>query len=274
MNFRTARHTVCCIAVASAAALSQAQTPPPTELRVHAAGSLRMALDEAAAAFEAAHPGVRVKMSYGASGLLKDRLLAGEPGDVYASANMEHPQALAAAGKAGPVRRFARNTMCVLARPGVELTAATAVDRLLDPALTLGTSTPRADPAGDYAFQVFDRIEAAGHPGAARTLAAKAQQLTGGAQSAPPPTSGRSAYGELVAGGKVDLFVTYCTGAVAAVREQPALQWARLPDAVNVAADYGVTVLAGAKPAAQQYVDALLAPAAQALLARHGFSTP
>ena len=84
----------------------------PREVRVHAAGSLRAALTDSAAAFEAAQPGVKLKLTFGASGLLKDRIVGGEPTDVFALANMTHPEALAAAGRAGPVQRFARNAMC------------------------------------------------------------------------------------------------------------------------------------------------------------------
>jgi molybdate transport system substrate-binding protein len=68
---------------------------------VLAAGSLRAAMTDSAAAFEAAQPGVKVRLGFGASGLLKDRVAAGEAADVFASANMTHPEALAAAGKGG-----------------------------------------------------------------------------------------------------------------------------------------------------------------------------
>ena len=70
-------------------------------VRLHAAGSLRQALGDVAVAFEA-ESGVRVNPVWGASGLLRERLAEGEPGAVFASANMEHRQALARAGKAGP----------------------------------------------------------------------------------------------------------------------------------------------------------------------------
>lgn len=49
-----------------------------------------------------AESGARVNPVWGASGLLRERLAEGEPGAVFASANMEHRQALARAGKAGP----------------------------------------------------------------------------------------------------------------------------------------------------------------------------
>lgn len=220
---------------------------------------------------EATQPAVKLRLTFGASGLLKDRLAGGEAGDVFASANMDHPQALAAAGRSGPVQRLARNAMCALARPGFELKPETIVQKLLDPAVKLGTSTPRSDPAGDYAWQVFDRIEADGHAGAARALAAKALQLTGGPQSPPPPAD-RSVYGVLVAQSAADVFLTYCTGAVVAAREQPGLQVMALPAKLNVSASYGITVINGAPDAARRFVDFVLSPEGQAVLAKHGFA--
>jgi len=249
---------------------SAAQTAP-RDVRVHAAGSLRSALNDCAAAFEAAQPGVKVRLTYGPSGLLKERIAGGEPTDVFASANMTHPEALAAAGKAGPVQRFARNAMCALVRPGLDVTPDSLVQRMLDPTLKLGVSTPRADPAGDYAVQVFERIEKSGVAGAAAILSAKALQLTGGPNSPPPPAD-RSVYGVLVAQGAADLFITYCTNAVVAVREQPGQRSVPVPEEITVSASYGVTVLNAAPDDARRFVDFLLSPAGQAVLARHGFA--
>ena len=45
--------------------------------------------------------------------------------------------------------------------------------------MKLGTSTPKADPSGDYAFEVFRKAEAI-KPGAQAALEKKALQLTGG----------------------------------------------------------------------------------------------
>ena len=88
---------------------------------------------------------------------------------------------------------------------------------MLDPAVKLGTSTPKADPSGDYAFELFERVERSGarRPGGP-LLADKALQLTGGPNS-PPPPAGRNVYGMLVATGQADVFLTYCTNAVVAV---------------------------------------------------------
>jgi molybdate transport system substrate-binding protein len=107
---------------------------------LHAAGSLRSALTEVASAFEAAS-GQKVEARYGPSGTLKDEIAGGTRAEVFASANMEHPQALAAAGKSGPVVLFARNRLCALVRPGLAVEPATLLDRMLDSNVKLGAST-------------------------------------------------------------------------------------------------------------------------------------
>ncbi len=45
-----------------------------------------------------------------------------------------------------------------------------------------------------------------------------------------------------------------------------------VPDAINVSADYGVAPLAGGGTRAKRFVDYLLSPPAQAILARSGFA--
>jgi ABC-type molybdate transport system substrate-binding protein len=100
-----------------------------------------------------------VQAKFGASGLLKDEIAAGARAEVFASANMEHPQALAAEKRSGPVVPFARNRLCALVRPGLEVTPESLLDRMLDPQVKLGTSTPKADPSGDYAWEVFRKAE-------------------------------------------------------------------------------------------------------------------
>jgi len=188
---------------------------------------------------------------------------------VFASANMEHPRALAAAGRAGSVSLFARNQLCALATPSVRVDSGSLLDRMLDPAVRVGTSTPKADPSGDYAFELFAKAETL-HPGARKTLESKALQLTGG-PSSPQPPQGRSVYAMLVAEGKADLFLTCCTNAAEAKRENAALQVVAVPAPLAVGADYGLTVLKGARPAAAQLAQFILSSDGQAILAKHGF---
>lgn len=257
-------------ALALAALFAVSTAAAAQEVRLYAAGSLRGVMNEIGAAFQQ-QSGTKVSGEFGPSGLLRDRLAQGEAADVFASANMEHPQALAQGGRAGPVRLFARNRLCALASPAAKATTDNLLDRMLDPAVKLGTSTPKADPSGDYAWALFAKAEAL-RPGARAALEAKALKLTGGPDSPPPPKD-RSVYGMLVADGKADLFLTYCTNAVVAQREQPALRVIQVPATLSVGADYGLTVLLGAGPQGAAFAEFILSAPAQAILARHGFDT-
>jgi molybdate transport system substrate-binding protein len=239
-------------------------------VHLYAAGSLREPLDDAAKAF-ADSSGVKVETKYGPSGLLKEAIAGGAAADVFASANMEHPRALALAGKSGPVVLFVRNKLCALVRPGLAVDPTNLLDRMLDPGVKLGTSTPKSDPSGDYAWELFAKADKL-RPGAQAVLAGKALQLMGGPSSPPAPTS-RVIYGALVADGKADIFLVYCTGALAAQRENPGQQIVQLPDALAVGADYGLTVMSTASPAAYRFAMFILADG-QRMLAEYGFAAP
>jgi molybdate transport system substrate-binding protein len=255
------------LAVAAMTVPATAQEP----VLLHAAGSLRLALTDVTKAFEAG-TGVKVEAKFGPSGVLKDEIAAGARADVFASANMEHPQALANAKRSGPVVLFARNQLCALARPGLRIGSASLLDRMLDPDIKLGTSTPRNDPAGDYAWEVFHKADML-KPGAFAALEKKALQLVGG-PAAPTPPPGRSLYGMLLADGKADIFLTYCTAAVEAQAENADLQIVRLPGQLAVAADYGLTVITGASANAYQLAMFILSADGQRSLAKYGFAAP
>jgi ABC-type molybdate transport system substrate-binding protein len=213
-----------------------------------------------------------VQAKFGPSGTLKNEIAGGARAEVFASANMTHPQALAKEGKSGPVVLFARNRLCALVKPGLAVDPSTLLDRMLDPKVKLGTSTPKADPAGDYAWDVFRKADKL-KPGAFAALEKKATQLTGGPQNAAPPP-GRSAYGWHVAEGRADIFLTYCTNALPAQKENAGQQVVPLPDTLAVGADYGLTVLLDAAPNAWRLAMFILSADGQRVLAKHGFSAP
>lgn len=74
--------------------------------------------------------------------------------------------------------------------------------------------------------------------------------------------------------GKADVFLTYCTSAVAAQREVPRLKVVEVPANLQVAASYGLTVRRGAGPAAARLTEYILSPPAQAVLRHYGFGAP
>jgi molybdate transport system substrate-binding protein len=204
------------VALALSAVMAPRTGSAAESVRLHAAGSLRAALTEIAQAFES-REGARVEGKFGPSGVLREEIAKGVPAEVFASANMEHPLSLSRDGKTGPVVLFARNWLCAFARPGFEVDPANLVDRMLDSEVKLGTSTPKADPSGDYAWVVFRRIKRL-RPGSFAVLDRKALELTGGSAS-PAPPSGRTIYGLLIERGDADLFLTYCTNARVAADE-------------------------------------------------------
>jgi ABC-type molybdate transport system substrate-binding protein len=252
------------------------QTPPrpaaavrQAPVRLLAAGSLRSALTAIGEEYRRRH-GKSVEMTFGAAGSLRERIAGGEAADLFLSANMEHPWALAA-DRGLPVRQFARNRLCALAQSDIDARPDNLLDRLLDPKVRLGMSTPGADPSGDYALAVFERAERPA-PRAAQRLKAKALRLTG-APNSPKPPGERSLYGWIMATRQADIFLTYRTNAAAAVAEVPHLRLVELPPELEVEAKYGLVVLSE-NPAAERFADFIFSPAGQAILAAHGFDPP
>ncbi len=237
-------------------------------LRFYAAGSSSAAMTAIAAAFTASG-GPPVVTVLGPSGLLRERIEKGEPAAVFASADLEHPQTLARAGRSGPPIIFARNRLCALAAPGLSVAPVALLDRMLDPNIKLGTSTPKADPSGDYAWQLFEKAEKV-RPGAFAALDAKALKLTGGPGSSHPP-QGRSVYSWLIAERKADIFLTYCTNAAQAAREVGA-RVIEIPQALAVGASYALTVVDPPQHGAERFALFMLSIRGQEILAQHGFT--
>ncbi|WP_275659507.1 molybdate ABC transporter substrate-binding protein [Shewanella insulae] len=241
----------------------------PIEFR--AAGSLKAAMTEVIDAYQAKNDS-QVAPQFAPSGLLRARIESGEKVDLFASANMKHPTTLNQASRSGDVVMFARNKLCALAQPEVALTSDTLLSQMLNSKIRLGTSTPKADPAGDYAFKVFERAESLS-PGAQQQLETKALQLTGGPDSAKPP-KGRNPYGWVMENKRADIFLTYCTNAVLAQKEVNPLKIVQLPENLSVGANYGLTLIHGAQANAAELALFILSPQGQSILASYGFDTP
>jgi molybdate transport system substrate-binding protein len=238
-------------------------------LSLYAAGSLKAALSDVAKAYEEAY-GTPVETDFAASGLLRERIEGGERPDVFASANVAHPQALMEKGMGRPVALFARNRLCALAQPGLEVETASVLDVMLQDEVKLGTSTPKADPSGDYAWALFEKADPL-RPGSFAKLDAKALKLTGGPDSAKAP-EGRNTYGWVMEEGKADLFLTYCTNAKLAAAEVAGLKTVQLPEELAVGADYGLIVLNAESPDAWRLAMFILGPEGQTILGDYGFA--
>ncbi|GAB4218253.1 MAG: molybdate ABC transporter substrate-binding protein [Rhodoferax sp.] len=257
-----------CASAPQATPQNNAATPA---VSVYAAGSLRGALTAIAKDYEA-RTGQKIALTFGASGLLRERLEKGEPAQVFASADNDHPQRLARQGGWAAATPFVRNTLCALTSEQIDATPATLLATLLRPDVRLGTSTPKADPSGDYTWELFRKAEAV-HKGAYAALDAKAIKLVG-QTSLPQPPAGRLAYAWLMDEGKADVFLTYCTNAVAAQKQVSRLKVVQIPPELQVGALYGFTVRTSAPPAAAAFGKSLVEPQAQAVFKRFGFGQP
>ncbi|TCP30407.1 molybdate ABC transporter substrate-binding protein [Sphingomonas sp. BK235] len=217
--------------------------------------------------------GQRVTLHTGPAGLMRERIEAGDKVDLFVSANMDHPRRLQAEGLAGPVALFARNSLCVSALPTVGLTQANLLDRLLDPRVRIGTSTPGADPGGDYAHKFFERADAI-RPGSTATLKAKAQAVVGSRIEEPAAAPTGSAADAMIRR-NIDTSVGYCSSRV--TTPDTSVAKVRVPAALAVPIRYGMTVVSTSKDgrrmgAAKRLASYLRGAEAQALMASFGFS--
>jgi len=249
-----------CLFVASVA---QSQTSSP---RIYAAGSLRLAFDEIIA-LHAARTGVRFVPTYGPSGKLREEIEQGGMPAVFASASPKHTDTLVKGGKLRESIEFTRNSLCLMAAPDVALREDALIDMLLDPSLRLGTSTPGADPSGDYTWILFHNAEKV-RPGSYAKLDAKALKLTGSEVSR---NEKELPYARVFKEKSAELFISYCTNAVATAKVVPGLKWARFGADLNVASAYTIgTTEAGGK-IAESFVSLVKSPEGQSILERYGF---
>lgn len=229
---------------------------------VFAAGSLRLAFTSLLAEFER-QTGWRVEATFGPAGLLRQRIEQGERPQLFASANLEHPQRLVACGIAQAVQPFARNRLCATVRNIPALTQPDLLALLCDPQWRVGTSTPLADPSGDYAQQLFDRLEQF-LPGQGSALRSRAVALVGGPDSLPIP-AGRLAAEYLIAECQADIFLGYASYAEV-LATFPQVKVRCLPEALDVEVTYGMCLLAEGNRVAQALMAFILSVQGQRIL--------
>jgi ABC-type molybdate transport system substrate-binding protein len=231
-------------------------------VEIFAAGSLRGVVTELAS--EATPLGIEVKPSFGGSGLMRERIEKGETPDLLLSADMSSPRKLQSLHRTVlPVIAFARNRMCILARRSAGVTGSNLIERLLDKRVRLKTSTPVADPSGDYAWAIIERIDAL-RPGSGAILKQKAQASM---SLTPPPSENPTT--ALFASGQIDMAITYCSATRTLPQDAPELTSIQIPPELDPHPVYGAAVLSS-KPDALRLVLYLLSEKGQAILAHQG----
>jgi molybdate transport system substrate-binding protein len=234
-------------------------------VEIRAAGSLRGVVAELTS--EAKALGIEIHSDFGGSGSLRERIEKGEKVDLFLSADVGSPQKLAAANRTVlPAIAFARNRMCIVSRKSANVTPENLVARLLDRNVRVKTSTPIADPSGDYAWSIFDRIDRQ-RTGSGSVLKAKAQSLMN--VTATAPAKGQSAAAALFAEKKIDISITYCSASASLEKELPELTSFEVPPPLDPHPVYGAAVLSN-RPEVLRVALYLLSEKGQAILTRSG----
>lgn len=248
-----------------AAPSPSAVTQDPIQLIVFAAASQTEAFTELGQQFEAAHPGVTVIFNLAGSQILAQQLRQAAPADVFASANQQQMDEAIQAGRVitGTTSTFARNRLVVI-YPSDNPGHLSALKDLSRPGLRLVLAASQV-PAGQYALSFLNK--------AAKDAALGAtfkQDVLGNVRSYEENVR---AVLTKVALGEADAGIVY----VSDLSGKNAGKIGRLdiPEALNTIAEYPIAPISDSPhaEAARAFVEFVLSPQGQAVLARHGFLT-
>lgn len=223
-----------------------------SELTVLAAASLTETFTALAEAFEAAHPGVSVRLAFDSSATLAAQAVQGAPADVLATADAATMQDAVDGGVVpdGPTT-FATNTMTLV--------------------------VPADNPAGLVSFADLDGAEIdyvacveTAPCGAVAAALLAANEIT--ADEASQETDVKAVLAK-VTSDEADAGLVYVTDATAA---GAAVQSLEIPGADGEVLDYPIGVLdqAADSDLAQEFVDLVLSAEGREILSSAGFGTP
>jgi molybdate transport system substrate-binding protein len=219
-----------------------------TTVEVLAAASLRGVFPRLATEFEATHPGVKVALSFGASGTLAAQVRAGAPADVLATAS---ESTMTAAGDAviRPVV-FTANSLAVAVSPTARAKV-TNVSGLAKPNVSVALCDVTV-PCGATAKQMLAKAKLTVHP-ATYTL-----DVTGVLTA--------------VESDEVDAGVVYRTDVLAAGNRVVGIE---IPQSSNVSTTYPIATVKGSRHTdlADDFVELVRSAEGQKALSEAGFDT-
>jgi molybdate transport system substrate-binding protein len=232
------------------------------ELTIFTAASLTEAFREMAAEIERANPGTKLTFNFAGSPTLRMQLAQGARADVFASADEPNMSGAEKDGTiSGEPKIFARNMLVVVA-PTKNPAGIETLQDLTKPKLKL-VLTNKDVPVGNYARQALGKLShdpTHGPDFATRVLSNLVSEETNVKQVASK-----------VQLGEADAGIVYSTDVTPALRS--AVRVIEIPPEFNVIAKYPLAVVKDAsnETGARAFVDYVLSPAGQTILARHGF---
>jgi molybdate transport system substrate-binding protein len=227
------------------------------DLTVSAAASLTNAFKELGPVFEAQHPGTTVVFNFAASDALLAQIAKGAPVDVFASADQDamdraDAQKLLAARSR---RNFVGNTLVMIVPSDSALGLKTPADLQKAAVKRIAIGNPASVPVGRYTMAA---LEAAALWAAVEPKAVMAQGV-------------RQAL-DYVARGEVEAGFVYATDA--AIMKDKVKVVATVPTTSAITYPIAAVNASPNPDAARKFVDFVLTPTAQAVLARYGFGRP
>lgn len=237
-----------------AAATSPATSAPASlsgSITVFAAASLKEAFTTIGKQFEAAHPGVTVTFSFGASSTLATQIIAGAPADVFASAAPKNMEQVVSAGDASDPVDFVKNVMEIAVPPSNPAHVAAVTD-LAKQGVKVALCQPQV-PCGATAAKVF-----------------KNAGITVTPVTLQPDVKSVLTQVEL---GNVDAGVVYVTDVHAA---GPKVTGIVIPASLDASTEYPIATVSKSASAAlaSAFISYVLSPAGQAVLTADKFEKP
>lgn len=238
-------------ASSSASASASASASLSGSITVFAAASLKEAFTTIGKQFEAAHPGVKVTFSFGASSALATQIISGAPADVFASASPKNMAQVVTAGDASNPVNFVKNVMEIAVPPSNPAHVASVAD-LAKSSVKVALCQPQV-PCGATAAKVFAKAKITVKP-----------------VTLQPDVKSVLTQVEL---GNVDAGVVYVTDVHAAGTKVLGVP---IPASVEASTEYPIAPISksGNPALAQAFVAYVLSSAGQSVLAADKFEKP
>lgn len=218
---------------------------------VFAAASLTRVFTALGRQLEAAHPGTKVKLSFGASSTLAQQIIAGAPADVFASASTRNMTQVTDAGDAADPKTFAINIAEIAVSPASAGKVTTIAD-LGRPGVKVALCQPQV-PCGALAQTVLTKAKV----------------------TVKPVTQGLDVKSTLayVTGGEADAAVVYVTDVKAA---GATVKGVEIPPADNASTAYPIATVKASRNTtlAMAFEDLVLSADGQSALSEAGFRQP
>ena len=232
------------------------------ELIVYAAASLTDAFTELATDFQAAYPGTTLSYNFAGSQQLAQQLGQGAPADVFAAANGRQMAVAIEAGRivSGTQRSFVRNQLVVIT-PADNPAEITTLQDLAKPGIKLVLAAAEV-PVGGYSLDFLEKASASVEYGETYSQTVIANVVS-------YEENVRSVLSKVVLG-EADAGIVYTSDVALDAAQVARIE---IPDALNTVAAYPIAAVSDAEnPAlAQAFIEYILSPAGQSVLAEYGF---